>query len=148
MPGLLCQEHGRHGRYAIQNTFHVDIDHLVPVFGLQGGQRRVRHQPCVQENDVHTAECFFGQLNDAVVFLLLCHVQHLINHLSTAQENLVRDLLELVFASRTEHDFGAFAREQLAVASPIPDDAPVMMTTLSLIMISLSGFWLRRRRSR
>jgi hypothetical protein len=49
------------------------------------------------------------------------HVQLLEDSLAAVLIDPIDNLLQLVFAARTEDDLGAFARE--SVASPIPDHA-------------------------
>ena len=86
---------------------------MVPVLGLQRGQRGVRHDAGVQEDDVDATKSLRGESYDGVVVGRFGYVQLLVDGLAAVLFDLVDDLLQLVFAPRAEDSLGAFAREQL-----------------------------------
>ena len=112
-PDFCSMNVGQHGRDAVQDALDVHVDHLVPVVGLQRGERGVRHDAGVQEDDVDAAKCLLGEFHDVVVLGRFGHVQLLVDGLAAVLLDLVGDLLQLVFAPRAEDDLGALAREQL-----------------------------------
>ena len=59
---------------AVQHALDVDVDRLVPVVGLQLGERRVRHDAGVQKDDVDAPELVLGELDDRLVGGWVGHV--------------------------------------------------------------------------
>jgi hypothetical protein len=57
--------------------------------------------------------------------------------LASFRLDLSGNLLEFILTPGAKNDLRALARKQLAVDSPIPDKAPVIITTLSLITVVL-----------
>src|SRR4051794_5531387 len=113
VPGLLLDERRQHGRNAVQDAVDVHGNRLMPIVGLQRGQRRVRHDAGVQEDDVNAAKGLLGEPHDGVVVRRFGHVQPLVDGLAAIPLDLFHDLLQLVFASRPEDELGALACEQL-----------------------------------
>ena len=109
VPRFLRVKLGQYGGDAVEHAFDVHINHRVPVFGFQRGQKRGGHQTCVEENHVHFAKRFFGKGDKGGVVFGLDHVGYAVNRLAARRFDLVGNGFELVFAARAEHDFRAFA---------------------------------------
>jgi hypothetical protein len=93
--------------------------------------------PAFRKMTSRPPKCFLREPHDGLVVGGLRDVQLLVDGSATVVRDLVGDPLQLVFAPRSEDNLAPSFASSFAVASPIPDDAPVMTTTLFSIMLVL-----------
>ena len=60
VPAALSAHHGQSSGDTVQDSPHIDVDHAVPLVGLQRFQRRERHHSGVVDHHVHAAVALAG----------------------------------------------------------------------------------------
>ena len=127
MAALLFGHQREPGMRAVDEAEDVDVDHRAPVVALLGEQRPEQHHAGVVDEDVEAAQLVLRALDERARLLLLADVR-------LDRERAVTDLLdkrvEAILAAGAERDLRPASANAIAVASPIPDEAPVIAATL------------------
>src|SRR6185295_7004554 len=109
---------------AVQDTFDVDVDHLVPFVDAEVVERRDRANAGVVDESVKLAVPLTCQLDKIGQVFAPFYVCARIGHLATRAHDAVGESLEALRSTCTEHDLcaalGEQERSRLADATACP----------------------------
>jgi hypothetical protein len=131
---LLAEDRQRCGD-AVEHTFDVDVDHLLPILDAQVVETGNWHSASIAEENVKPAVTLTCQLDEVGYVVTPFYVCACIGCLATRSRDTGSESLKAVQSARAEYDLRT-ARSAIrrAVASPIPLLAPVITTTLPSIL--------------
>jgi hypothetical protein len=114
----------------VQDAADVHVNHAVPFVDFKFVQRRKWHDAGVVHEDVDGPEFFLGESRERFHILEAGDVERSAFGRAAGWADFGDDAFQTIGAAGAEKNFGAFASEKAAVASPMPLLAPVMRTTL------------------
>ena len=120
------------GGRALATTEDVDVDHPAPFLGRRVGDRPEQHHARVVDERVEPAQLGGRALDERARLVLLAHVGGGRERAAARLLDPLRELLDALGAARGERDGAPASAQASAVASPIPDEAPVIATTRPL----------------
>lgn len=126
------------GSDTIEGAAKVHVDHRIPVFNAKGIEAGNRANPGIVDDHVEPPEHIAGANSQRLKVRPACYVRHTVRHFSarrSASAATAESSASLLAPSTTHAPLEA---RRSAVERPIPRPAPVMATTLSLIVIGSS----------
>src|SRR6266699_2533040 len=108
---LLAEDMERRGD-AVEHTFDVDVDHLVPIIDAQVVEGRHGHDTGIAEENVELAVSLASQLDEVGYIAAPLYVCGRVGNLAARRRDALGKRLEAVRTARTEHHLRAAFREQ------------------------------------
>src|SRR6185295_2594583 len=112
VPETLLAENRQCRGDAVEDTFDVDVDHLVPFVDAEIVERRDRANAGVVDENVKLAVPLTCQLEEIGQVFAPFYVRARIGHLATRAHDAVGESLEALRSTCTEHDLYAALGEQ------------------------------------
>ena len=144
MAGAARRHFRQHRGDAVEHALDVDVDHPVPLVDLQRGHERERHDAGIVDDHVDAAEGFARRVGEGGDIGAVGDVETLRQHFAALARDLFGKRLQPIGATGAEHELRAGAAELPGDAAPMPLDAPVMRTTLSIFVSFALGTASRR----
>src|SRR6266576_5473914 len=106
MSKTLLAEDRQRGGDAVEHTFDVDVDHLLPILNAQVVERGNWHNAGIVEENVKFAVLLTCQLNEVGYLPTPFYVCACIGCLSTRSRDTASEGLKAIQSARAEHDLG------------------------------------------
>ena len=112
MPEALLAEDRQGCGDAVENTFEVDVDHLLPILDPQVVKQGNRPDAGVADENVELAETLDRQLDEVEQIVAPFDVRARVGGLSARFPDTVGESREPIGSARAEHNLGAAPGEQ------------------------------------